>query len=73
MQRQLMAASIPVTQKKKGRGRPATGQAPHIALRMPAELFAHVDAWALSQETGRSQAIRRLIEMGLIVAPRKER
>jgi len=62
-----MAKSIKVTPIKKGRGRPATGKDPHVALRMPAGLIALVDMWAMHQETGRSDAIRRLVELGLKV------
>jgi hypothetical protein len=32
---------------------------------MPAELIAEVEAWAAANETGRSEAIRRLVELGL--------
>jgi len=32
---------------------------------MPAALIAEVEAWATANETGRSEAIRRLVELGL--------
>jgi hypothetical protein len=57
--------SIKVTPKKKGRGRPATGKDPHVTLRMSQGLIDQVDMWAIHQETGRSEAIRRLVELGL--------
>ena len=52
----------------KGRGRPATGgRHPHMAARMPSELIAEVEAWATANGTSRSEAIRRLVELGLTV------
>jgi hypothetical protein len=52
---------------KKGRGRPATGRDPVTAIRLSEELRANVDAWAAMQEDeiGRSEAIRRLVELRL--------
>jgi hypothetical protein len=52
---------------RKRPGRPATGQDPVTAIRLSAELRANVDAWAAAQddEPGRSEAIRRLVELGL--------
>ena len=51
----------------KRRGRPATGKAPTRTLRLTDEFIAKVDAWAAQQpdEPGRSEAIRRLVELGL--------
>ena len=51
----------------KMRGRPAVkgGRDPHIAARMPPALIAAVDAWAEANETSRSDAFRRLVELGL--------
>jgi hypothetical protein len=53
----------------KRRGRPATGKAPTRTLRLTDEFIAEVDAWAARQadEPGRSEAIRRLVELGLTV------
>jgi hypothetical protein len=59
-----MKKSIKVKPKKK-RGRPATGRDPHVAARMPPSLTAEVEAWAAANDTGRSEAIRRLVELGL--------
>jgi hypothetical protein len=60
-----MAKSIPVN-VKKGRGRPATGQDPVSAVRLPADLTAEIDAWAEKHKSDtRSEAIRRLVEIGL--------
>jgi hypothetical protein len=52
---------------KKRRGRPATGQGMQIGTRWPDERVAMIDAWAVAQqdEPGRSEAIRRLVEIGL--------
>jgi hypothetical protein len=58
-----MAKSIKVNQKK--RGRPATGRDPVSAVRLPVELTAAIDKWAQQNEANRSQAIRRLVELGL--------
>jgi hypothetical protein len=60
----IMKKSIKVKPKKK-RGRPATGRDPHVAARMPPSLTAEVEAWAAANDTGRSEAIRRLVELGL--------
>jgi hypothetical protein len=52
---------------KKRRGRPATGKDPQVVLRMPATLIAAVDSWAAANGAIRSEAIRRLVEIGLTV------
>ena len=51
----------------KRRGRPATGKDPARTIRLSDEFIAKVDAWAGQQHDapGRSEAIRRLIEIGL--------
>jgi Arc/MetJ-type ribon-helix-helix transcriptional regulator len=61
-----MAKLIKVNQKK-GRGRPATGRDPVSAVRLPVELTAAVEKWAEDNEANRSEAIRRLVELGLSV------
>jgi hypothetical protein len=52
---------------KKPRGRPATGRDPVTAIRLSKELRETVDKWASKQadQPGRSEAIRRLVEIGL--------
>ena len=60
----IMAKSISVTPKKK-RGRPATGRDPHVTARMPEDLIASIEAWAAKNGVDRSEAIRRLVELGL--------
>ena len=54
---------------KKGRGRPATGRDPVTAIRLSKELRETVDRWADKQDDqpGRSEAIRRLVELGLTI------
>ena len=56
--------------KLKGRGRPATGRDSILGLRAPDELRERIDAWAAKQadQPGRSEAIRRLIELALSTA-----
>ena len=55
--------------KRPGAGRPATGTHPTRTIRLSDEFIASVDAWAAKQEDhpGRSEAIRRLVEVGLAV------
>jgi Arc/MetJ-type ribon-helix-helix transcriptional regulator len=57
---------IPVNVKR--RGRPATGQDPVSAVRLPANLTDEIDEWANKNGAeSRSEAIRRLVELGLKV------
>jgi hypothetical protein len=59
-----MKKSIKVMPKKR-RGRPATGKDPQVVVRMPSALIAEVDTWATANDAIRSEAIRRLVELGL--------
>jgi hypothetical protein len=60
---QMMKKSIAVKPK---RGRPATGRDPFVGIRLPAPLIEDIDVWAEKTEAkSRSEAIRRLIEIGL--------
>jgi hypothetical protein len=54
---------------RKRPGRPATGQDPVTAIRLSKEMRAAVDTWAAAQDDkpSRSEAIRRLVELGLKV------
>src|SRR6266480_3220547 len=65
-----MARRSVVPQKKK-RGAPGKGE---LALRLAPGLLARVDRWAASQKDApsRPEAIRRLVELGLAIAPRAE-
>ncbi len=55
--------------KRPGAGRPATGSAAVTAIRLASDMRARIDDWAAKQEDapGRSEAIRRLVELGLTV------
>lgn len=51
-----------VTQKR--RGRPATGQQPHVSVRMEPDLINAIDKWLLTlspKDLSRSEAIRRIL------------
>jgi hypothetical protein len=69
-----MKKAIPKTigGKRAGAGRPATGKDPVRTIRLSDAVMAAVDAWAERQADtpGRSEAIRRLIEIGLKAAPK---
>jgi Arc/MetJ-type ribon-helix-helix transcriptional regulator len=63
-----MAKSIRAVPKK--RGRPATGRDPVSAIRLSPDLIATIDKWAARNDvSSRSEAIRRLVEVGLAEAP----
>jgi hypothetical protein len=64
-----MKKSIKVDQKKR-RGRPATGRGLMVSSRIPEATVTTIDAWADQNETTRSDAIRRLVELGLTVRTR---
>jgi hypothetical protein len=49
--------------------RPSAGREAISAVKMSEKLTDEVDAWAEAHETVRSDAIRRLIELGLNVTP----
>jgi Arc/MetJ-type ribon-helix-helix transcriptional regulator len=57
------------TKTNKG-GRPATGKDPLISARVPRSIIAGIDAWVVSNGASRSEAIRRLVELGLTVKPK---
>jgi hypothetical protein len=60
-----MKKSIAVKPK---RGRPATGRDPFVGIRLPAVLIEDIQAWSDKHEAAsRSEAIRRLVELGLNV------
>ena len=62
-----MKKAIPKTVggKRPGAGRPATGKDPVRTIRLSDEFIATIDAWGKAHDTGRSEAIRRLVEIGL--------
>jgi hypothetical protein len=49
----------------KKRGRPATGKRPAISARVSEEVFAGIESWASQRKISHSEAIRRLVELGL--------
>jgi hypothetical protein len=55
--------------KRPGAGRPATGHAPSRTFRLSDEFMATLDTWSARQDDkpSRSEAIRRLVELGLTV------
>jgi hypothetical protein len=59
-----MKTSIKADQKKK-RGRPSTGRGAMVSSRVPPATVDEIDEWASRNETTRSDAIRRLVELGL--------
>jgi Ribbon-helix-helix protein, copG family len=59
-----MAKSIKAHLKKR-RGRPATGKDPSVSVRLPQSVIDEVEVWAAQKGGGRSEAIRRLVEIGL--------
>jgi hypothetical protein len=65
---------VVIPKPNKG-GRPATGRDPVRAIRLSDDFLAKVDAWSSKQDDapGRSEAIRRLVELGLIVESKGHR
>jgi hypothetical protein len=63
---QNMTKSRTVLPKRNKGGRPPTGRDPVTAIRLSEEFRAAVDKWASRQDDrpGRSEAIRRLVEIG---------
>jgi len=59
-----MERSLKATPKKK-RGRPATGSDARVTHRLPQPLVDQVQDWASANDISRSDAFRRLIELGL--------
>ena len=57
----------PVAAPKKRRGRPATGRDAVATIRLSVDLRRRLAAWAAEQpdEPGRSEAVRRLVEIAL--------
>jgi hypothetical protein len=61
--------------KRKRMGRPATGHDPQFAFRIPLETIAAIEAWAKQQpdKPSRSEALRRLVDIGLGKVGRADR
>jgi hypothetical protein len=56
-----------INDNRKSRGRPATGTAPLVGVRMTKEFQASIKAWSKKQpdHPPLATAIRRLVELGL--------
>jgi hypothetical protein len=56
-----------INDNQKRRGRPATGTAPMVGVRMTPEFQKPIKAWAKSQDDQPTlaEAIRRLVTLGL--------
>src|SRR5438132_4708837 len=67
-----MKKSISVNKKSRGRPKKKGGVYPVTAVRLAPALGAEVDKWAGAQTDAptRSEAIRRLVELGLSVKPK---
>ena len=50
--------------KRKKRGRPPTGINRMYGLRLSGTLAGQIDSWAKERDVSRSEAIRRLVEIG---------
>src|SRR5450755_3934994 len=59
----IMAKSITVKRKKPGR--PATGTEPLYGVRISDDLMGQIQKWGRENSATRSEAIRRLVELGL--------
>jgi len=59
-----MKKSITVAPKKRGRP-PSGGRDPGVHIRFPEEMLATIDKRSAAEGIGRSEAIRRLVELGL--------
>jgi Arc/MetJ-type ribon-helix-helix transcriptional regulator len=67
-----MKKSISVNKKSRGRPKKKGGVYPVTAVRLPPSLGGEVDKWASAQADAptRSEAIRRLVELGLAMKTR---
>jgi hypothetical protein len=67
-----MTKSIKVAPKKRGRP-PSGGRDPIVPTRFPEDQIAAIDAWAskAGDAVTRSEAIRRLVELGLAKGARR--
>ena len=54
-----------ISVKRKKPGRPATGTEPLYGVRIAGDLMAQIQKWAKENSASRSEAIRRLVELGL--------
>jgi predicted DNA binding CopG/RHH family protein len=59
-----MKKSIKVASKKRGRP-PSGGRDPGVHIRLPEEMLTAIDAKSADEGISRSEAIRRMVELGL--------
>lgn len=66
----MLAVSIPVVEKRRGRP-PGEKYAPPVPIRLTAEQIVAVDEWRRHEPDlpSRSEAIRRLVEFAVSKAP----
>jgi hypothetical protein len=62
-----------VSNKKRRRGRPATGQSPTVGLRLSADEIEAIDRFAAEQKITRSKALRVLLREGFAACLRRGR
>jgi hypothetical protein len=55
---------------RPGAGRPATGNGYVVGARLSLSVIRQIDAWANAMGVTRSDAIRKLLELGLSQNPR---
>jgi hypothetical protein len=69
----MRMGSIVDNKKKRSRGRPRTGIGKPVGLRLYPNLEKKIDTWALKQpdRPGRPEAIRRLLEIALMLKPER--
>jgi Arc/MetJ-type ribon-helix-helix transcriptional regulator len=61
-----------ISVKRKSAGRPPTGTEPLYGVRIPDELMGRIQKWSKENSAAsRSEAIRRLVELGLRVKREK--
>jgi hypothetical protein len=62
-----MSSSRDKKASRKKMGRPPTGHDPQFAFRIPLQTIADIETWAAQQpdKPSRSEALRRLIDIGL--------
>jgi len=60
------------TRKRRGRP-PTTGTHPTFTVRLPEDLVTAIERFADAEKLSRSEAIRRLVELGLTVKPKRRR
>ena len=62
----MVRAGVVLSKRNKG-GRPPSGRDPVRTMRLSDDFIDKIDHWASQQEDqpGRSEAVRRLVELGL--------